>query len=114
MLLKKYRGNKDKIIKEEYDWKSIKREKIFREVYNDKMVDLIKKKFIKKIKHIQKEKINKYKVDNPKAQKGTKFKGGIGYKMHNQKKISLLTEINAQYKNIIDYIKKLNATLFIG
>ena len=75
---------------------------------------LWEKKFVKKIKYIQKEKISEYKVDNSKAQKGIKFKGRIDYKMHNQNIISELAEINAQYKNVIDYIKKLNATQFIG
>ena len=43
--------NKDKI---EYDWDTVKKEKCFRIVYNDKIIKSIKEKFIKNIKHISK------------------------------------------------------------
>ena len=59
-MLRKYKEN-NKAQKINYNWEKVKRIKIFRVVYNDKMVLLIKKKLIQKIKAILKEKIQLFK-----------------------------------------------------
>ena len=64
---KKQNDNKD------YDWTSIKREKCFRIVYNNKIIELLIKKVIKRIKCILKIQKNNYKKDFPKAEKGEKI-----------------------------------------
>ena len=71
MTLKKYQ--KKKIDISFYDWTSIKREKNYRIVYNDKIIDVIKKKLCKNINGIKKEKIRQYKLDKPKANKKNKI-----------------------------------------
>ena len=70
----KYKIKKE-IKSSNYYWESLKREKCFRIVYNDKIISLIKKKTISKIKIIAKNKIRKYKNDRPFGKIKTGYKG---------------------------------------
>ena len=79
-LFKKYNKEKKQNDDKDYDWTSIKREKCFRIVYNNKIIELLIKKVIKRIDRILKIKKNNYKKDVPKAEKGEKYLGGITYK----------------------------------
>jgi len=114
-LVKKYIKNKDKEKKDNphYDWESIKREKCFRIVYNDKIIGLIKKKIIHKIKNIAKDNIRKYKNDKPIGKIKTGLKGAK-YKDYKKKRKSDLKEIQDNYDNIISYIKSTSPLNFIN
>ena len=46
-----------KEVEPKYDWDSIKREKCFRIVYNDKIISMLQNRFVKTINHLKKEKI---------------------------------------------------------
>ena len=76
-MLRKYRGSENKKIKIDYDWDTIKRDKSFRIVYNDKIILSLKNKLIRKIKGILNEKTKEYKKDNPKAAKTRKLIFGV-------------------------------------
>ena len=65
-----------------YDWTTIEREKCFRIIYNNKIIDLLIKRVIKRIEAILKEQSKKFKKDIPKAIKGEKFIG-MTYKQYN-------------------------------
>ena len=97
----------------EYDWTSLKRDKCFRVVYNNKMIELLIKKVIKRIEGILKSQKNNYKKDFPKAKKGDKFIG-MTYKQYNNKRKNNLAEINDAYQNIISYFKKISPLEFIN
>ena len=115
MTLKKYQKKK-KIDISFYDWISIKREKNYRIVYNDKIIDVIKKKLCKNISSIKKEKIRQYKLDKPKANKKTRLLGKIkiSYKEYNKVRDSQIKEINDAYEQIIQHIKGLSPLEFIN
>ena len=118
-MLKKYRDNVNSENNEnikiniEYDWKTLRREKIFRIVYNDKIIGEIKKKTIKRIKSKLREKIVEYKKNNPKATKSTKLVGGVNKETYNNRIKNELEEINKQYESVIKYITKLSNINFI-
>ena len=61
-------------MKSDFDWKNLKREKWLRILYNDKIIELIKK-VIQKIKNVAKESIKKYKIAHPVGKVKTGLKG---------------------------------------
>ena len=112
-LYKKY-NKEEKKKNEEYDWTSIKIDKSFRIVYNNKIIESLIKKVIKRIKYTLKiQKIN-YKKDFPKAKKGEKFIGGITYRQKNDKRMKDLLELEKAYQNIVSYFKKITPLEFIN
>ena len=96
-----------------YNWDDIKRDKIFRIVYNDKIVSLIKKKLIKKIQAIAKEKMHSFKKNNPKSRKKAKIPIGLTYKQYIEKIEEEKEEINNSYKSVIDFLKNIKPLEFI-
>ena len=61
--------NENQKEEQKYDWDTIKREKCFRIVYNDKIIQMLQNRFIKSINRIKNEKINEFKKHNKKATK---------------------------------------------
>ena len=105
--------NKKEIKASDYVWESLKREKCFRIVYNDKIIGLIKKKTISKIKIIAKNKIRKYKNDHPIGKIKTGYKGSR-YKEYKKKRKLNIIEIQANYDILISYIEKTSPLDFIN
>ena len=99
-----------KEVEPKYDWDSIKREKCFRIVYNDKIISMLQNRFIKTINHLKKEKIKEFKKNNKKTKK---IKGVTS---HERKKIidSDLKIINDNYETLIAYIKNIKPLEFIS
>ena len=99
-----------KEVEPKYDWDSIKREKCFRIVYNDKIISMLQNRFIKTINHLKKEKIKEFKKNNKKTKK---IKGVTSQE---RKKIidSDLKIINDNYETLIAYIKNIKPLEFIS
>ena len=112
-MLRKYRGSENKKIKIDYNWDTIKRDKSFRIVYNDKIILSLKNKLLRKIKGILNEKTKEYKKDNPKAAKTRKLIFGVNYKTINKRIKDDLKEIVNHYEMIINHIKNINSNDFI-
>ena len=104
MLLNKYSNFKKKLFNEKcgidqdnkYDWDTKKRDCNFRIVYNDKNIDIIKKKLISTIKLIKSEKLKKIKIQNSKFKKNYKEK------------------IENFFQKLIKFIKKSSTIEFIN
>ena len=105
--------NKKEIKASDYDRESLKTEKCFMIVYNDKIISLIKKKTISKIKNIAKNKIRKYKNDHPIGKIKTGYKGSR-YKEYKKKRKLNIIEIQANYDILISYIEKTSPLDFIN
>ena len=112
-LIKKYKKKEEKITKSNYDWNNLKQKKCFRIVYNDKIIELIKKKVIQKIKNIAKENIMRYKSDHPIGKVKTGLRGAK-YKDYKKSRQLDLKEIEANYDNLISYVKKISPLNFIN
>ena len=99
-----------KEIEPKYDWDSIKREKCFRIVYNDKIISMLQNRFIKTINHLKKEIIKEFKKNNKKTKKIK------GVSSQERKKIidSDLKIINDNYETLIAYIKNIKPLEFIS
>ena len=121
MILNKYSNSKKKNrnINDEkpYDWETIKRDKNFRLVYHDRIIEVIKKKMVKAIRRKQKEKIKSYKKSHPKSvtklKSKLKTKMKISYEEYNKKLEKKLKRINKIYEKLINYVKKSSPTDFI-
>ena len=111
ITLKKYKENK-KIESIKYEWETKKRDNAFHIVYNDKIINLIKKKILKAIK-IKFKKKKQFKKDNPKPNKRTKLLGSINYKDYNNRLNSQLNEINICLQILIDYFNEITPLEFI-
>jgi len=66
---KKEKKDEGKDLNLENEWISVKREKKYRVVFNDKIVKTIKNRFIKQIKKLKITKIKEFKKDNSKLEK---------------------------------------------
>ena len=109
-LIKKYK-KKNKASVSNYDWESFKMEKKIRIVYNNKIIESIKKKCLKSIKRIQKTKVKEFKKDYP---KGKKFNQYLTKKENTNRRESMLKNINFYYEQLINNIKKITPLEFIN
>ena len=109
VLIKKYvKTNKDNC--KNYDWQTLKMEKKIRIVYNNKIIELIKKKCLKSIKNIQGSKIKEFKKDYP-TKKLNKFVTQQEYTKQRELK---LKNINYFYDKLNNTIKKITPIDFIN
>ena len=99
---------------EDNEWISVKRDKNYRIVFNDKIVDTIKKRFIKQI---NKQKINKleiYSKENQKLKKNEKNYNKLMTKKEYNKNIEEKRKIiEDYYDNMIKSIEKMKSQEFI-
>ena len=86
-------------------------EKKIRIVYNNKIIESIKKKCLKSIKKKQKTKVKEFKKDHP---KGIKYNQYLTEKENNIKRESMLKNINFYYEQLINNIKKITPLEFIN
>lgn len=111
-MIKKYR----KINKKEssiYDWETLKMEKKIRIVYNNKIIELIKKKCLKNIKSIQKNKIKSFNKDFPKG-KNAELNQHQTYNEYIKLREYRLNNINYYYEKLISNIKNITPLNFIN
>ena len=96
------------------EWISIKREKKFRIVFNDKIVKTIKNRFIKQIKNLKASKIKEFKKDNTKLEKYEKAPiKGMPKREYNKILDDKKEAIENYYDKLIEKLENMNYEEFI-
>ena len=106
-LKKKLIGEKNNYENNMYDWDSKKRDRNFRVVYNDKIIDAVKKRVILSLDRIKSEKIKKIKNETINDEKINKV---VSKKKLNEQ---MKNKIESNFHKLIKYIKKCSTTEFI-
>ena len=110
ILLNQYSYKKRKINKNNndrnYDWETIKREKNFRIVYNDKIIEIVKRKLLNSVYKKSKEKIKEYRKKHPKVNAKNKSPEKLPYQTYNKKIEKNVKTLNKFYKRLIKFIKQ--------
>ena len=107
ILKKKLCGEKNNYDSNIYDWETKKRDCNFRVVYNDKIIDAVKKRLILSLEQLKNEKIKNIKNEIANNNKIDKF---ISKKKFNEQ---MKNKIESNFHKLIKYIKKSSTTEFI-
>ena len=120
VLMNKYSNIKKKIFKvdnegnkKEYDWETIKRDKNIRIVYNDKIIEKVKKKIIKFILQIKKDKIKEFKKSYCSKTNNINNLDSEAKKSQKEKLKEEKDKIENNFHKLIKYIKSCTTVEFI-